>query len=102
MDEQHVGMAVPVADITNGERRASDRLARQINAADAPSVGLVMIQIKLVWPAVALVRCRCRRLKRNHVGCHGRRQSQKIAAANKRTNFRTRYLPSVRSSRLSS
>src|SRR5713226_4491218 len=55
VNEEHVGIAVPVRDVVKRKRCTCDGLACQINAADAPSVSLMMIQIELVRPAAALV-----------------------------------------------
>src|SRR5437667_1678993 len=54
MDEEHVGVLVPVADVMKRQRRAGDRFTRQVDAGDAPRVGFMMIQIELVRSATAL------------------------------------------------
>jgi hypothetical protein len=53
--EQPVWVAVPVADVSKRDRSTRNRLASQIDAANFPRVGLVVIQIKLARSAAALI-----------------------------------------------
>jgi hypothetical protein len=48
MDEQHVCVAIPVANVSERDLRARDGLTREIHIVDAPGVSTVMVEVKLL------------------------------------------------------
>ena len=68
MNEQHVRVAIPVADIAKRNLGAGDLLTGKVGVINAPGVGTVMVQIDLIWPTVPSVRCCCRGAERDGVG----------------------------------
>ncbi len=56
VDEKHVGVSVPVADVFESYGGASNFLALQTGVIDSPCIGPVMIEIDLIGTTAARVR----------------------------------------------
>ncbi len=55
MDEQPVGICVPIGDVPEGERGSSNGMAlRDYNVTDLPGVSTVVIQIELVRSTIVV------------------------------------------------
>ena len=76
MDEQHVGVGIPVPNIGKCQRRARNGLTSEIHIVNSPRVGLVVVKIELVWPAAALICSSSRRGESESVSKGGGRNSQ--------------------------
>ena len=75
MDEQHVGIAVPVADVSEGKLGSRYCLALEIHAVYPPCIRFVMVEIDLLWTARSFIRRGYRSLKGKSVGKRGRGQT---------------------------
>lgn len=68
MDEKHIRIPIPVADVADRNPRGCNRLAGEPGIVYAPGVGTVMVQINLLWPTTPRIRCGHRSLKSEGVG----------------------------------